>query len=167
MSTIRPEQAWHFFGILLFVLLFAVHRWTRSKGVFVAALWNLTGVILHESAHLVAGILLGAKPSSFSLIPSRTAAGWSLGSVRFTKINPFNAVPVALAPLVLTVVAWGVYQSWPLWFTPSLRSTLALYAALFVLLYNALPSRQDLRVACNWKSILLYGAASGLACWFA
>lgn len=160
------EQVWHFCGIMLFALLFAVNRWTSSRGIFIAALWNLTGVILHEFAHLVAGILLGAKPRGFSVLPTRTADDWSLGNVRFSSINSFNAVPVALAPLGLAVIAYVIYRSWPLWFTPSLSTILALYAVVFVLLYNSLPSRQDLWLACNWKSILLYGTAAGLACWF-
>ena len=61
------------------------------------------------------------------------------------------SLPSASPPL-----AWLVASNWFSWYRPSLTATLALYAALFVLLYNSLPSRQDLRVAFNWKSILIY-----------
>ena len=76
-------------------------------------------------------------------------------------------MPVALAPLGLTLIAWWLARHWHLWLRPSLVSTLALYAVMFLLLYNALPSRRDLRVACNGKSVILYALllAAGFWCW--
>jgi hypothetical protein len=159
------EQFWHFLGISLFLLLAAIHRWTRSKGIFIAAIWNLSGVILHELAHLSVGILLKAEPVGFSLIPHKTPTGWRLGTVSFRRINAFNAVPVALAPLCLAGTAFIIYRSWSLWFTPTLSSTIGLYVTMFILLYNALPSLQDLKIACNWKSMLLYGTTAATVFW--
>ena len=124
--------------------------------MLVCALWNLVGVILHESMHLIAGILFRAHPTGISLIPRRKGNQWRLGAVHFTHINPINAVPIALAPLVLIGIAYLAVLNWFHWFPSSLPATLGLYAALFILLYNALPSHQDLRIACNWKSLLLY-----------
>lgn len=149
-----------------FLLLVAVHRWSRRKGIFVAAIWNLTGVILHELAHLLAGLLFRARPTGFSLIPRRSESGWKLGSVTFAKINAFNAVPVALAPLGLAFAAHVVWQSWNLWFNSDFASTIWKYVVMFVLLYNAIPSGHDLKVACNWKSLLLYGSAVCVLSWF-
>ena len=79
---------------------------------------------------------------------------------------PLHVLPVALAPLGLAGIAWLVARSWFDWFRPSLPTTLALYAACFVLLYNALPSRQDLRVALNWKSLLLYVSLAAVVALF-
>ncbi len=155
---------WHICGIGLVIFLAAIHRRSRSSGIFVLALWNLAGVILHEMAHLLVGTVLGAEPKGMTLVPRREGSGWRLGSVSFSRITAFNAVPVALAPLGLAGVACLIARYWSAWFRASLATTLALYAACFVLLYNALPSRQDLRVACNWKSLLLYAAlAAGIA----
>jgi hypothetical protein len=157
---------WDACGIALLLLLFSVHRWAKRKGIFVAALWNLTGVVLHELAHLLAGMLFRAEPAGFSIVPRRGDTGWRLGQVTFRNINAFNAVPVALAPLGLAFAAYITWESWPLWFEPAFSSTIMLYAVMFVLLYNSAPSMQDLRVACNWKSLLLYGAAIAAICWF-
>ena len=150
----------------LFLVLAAIHRRTRSSGIFVVMLWNLSGVLLHESAHLLIGMLLRAQPSGMSLWPRRTGHGWRLGSVSFSRITALNAVPVALAPLGLAAVACLLADNWFLWWRPSLPATLALYAAVFILLYNALPSRQDLRIACNAKSILLYAALLAAVTWY-
>ncbi len=158
---VLPEQIashplWHLCGVTLFLVLAAINRRARSSGALVLVLWNLTGVILHEAAHLLVGLLLRARPTSVSLLPHREGDGWRLGSVSFRGITAFNAVPVALAPLGLVGVAYWLAIHWFTWQAPSLAVTLALYGCVFVLLYNALPSRQDLRLACTWRSLLLY-----------
>jgi hypothetical protein len=146
----------HAVGLCLFAALFAANRRVKSSGIFILALWNLTGVMLHEAAHLAAGILFRARPTAVSLIPRRDGNRWQLGSVRFARITAVNALPIALAPLALAGIAWLTAMNWFHWAPPTLASTLGLYATLFVLLYNALPSRQDLRVAANWQCLLLY-----------
>jgi hypothetical protein len=150
---------WHACGIMLVIALFLFIRSVRSSHIAVVCLIRLPGVVLHELAHFLIGILFLAKPGSFNLIPERCSDGrWTLGSVTFRRITAFNAVPIAFAPLGLLPVAYYLYRSWFNWLPPSLSNTLFLYATLFLLTYNALPSRQDVRVACNWKSVLLYGS---------
>ena len=147
---------WHILGICLFIVLCAVSRWANGAHIFVLALWNLVGVMLHEGAHLVAGVLFRARPTRVSLLPRRDGKYWRLGAVQFSHITAINAVPIALAPLTLAGIAWLVAQNWFYWAPSTLGATLGLYATVFVLCYNALPSRQDLRVAANWRSVLLY-----------
>jgi len=156
---------WHVCGICLFVLLVSIHRRARSSGILALALWNLAGVTLHELSHLMAGILLGARPRGFSLIPHRDGGYWRLGRVSFGRITAVNAVPVALAPLGLAVLAYWIARHWSDWYGHSPIATLALYAVLYLMLYNALPSRQDLRVACNPGSLLLYSLLA-LGAWY-
>ena len=156
---------WHVCGICLFVLLVSIQRRARSSGILALALWNLAGVTLHELSHLLAGILLGARPGGFSLIPHRDGRFWRLGRVGFGKITAVNAVPVALAPLGLVVLAYWVARHWFDWYGRSPIAILALYAVLYVMLYNALPSRQDLRVACNLRSLILYSLLA-LGAWY-
>jgi hypothetical protein len=143
--------------VALIISLFILQQRARSAGIFILALWNLLGVVLHELSHLLAGLLFRARPIGFSLIPERSGNSWRLGSVSFAGLNPFSALPVALAPLGLAGAAYVVADNWFNWFTPSLGSTLSLYATVYILLYNALPSVQDLKIACNWRTILLYG----------
>lgn len=166
MINAEDNLVWNACGAAVFLLLTVIHRWSRGKGMLVAALWNLSGVILHEVAHLLAGLLFRAQPVGFSLVPRRRCNGWVLGSVVFRKITALNAVPVALAPLGLVFVAYVVWQSWGLWFEPALSTTIWLFVLMFILLYNAAPSLQDLKVACNWKSLLLYGSGVFIGYWF-
>ncbi len=155
-ASAAQHPGWHLCGIGLFIALIALDRRANASGVFLLALWNLTGVLLHEFAHLLAGLIFRAQPTGISLIPRKAGNAWKLGSVSFNRITPFNAMPVALAPLSLVAIAYWVAINWFSWHAASLSTTLLLYALLFILLYNALPSRQDLRVAFNWKSLLLY-----------
>ena len=167
-TLVEQHPWWHVCGIGLFIVLAVIQRRASSSGILAMALWNLTGVILHEFAHLLAGLLFRARPSGFSLFPRREGHYWRLGSVSFSRITAVNAVPVALAPLGLAGLAYWVARNWSTWCKPSLPSTLALYATVYFLLYNSLPSRQDLRVACSWRSLLLYSllaAAIGYLTW--
>jgi hypothetical protein len=162
----EQHPLWHVCGIGLFILLAAIQRRASSSGILAMALWNLTGVILHELAHLLAGLLFRARPAGLSLFPRREGNFWRLGSVSFARITAFNAVPVAFAPLGLVGLAYWLARNWFTWCRPSLLATLALYAAVYLLLYNALPSSRDLRLACNWRSIVLYSLLAAVAWYF-
>jgi len=151
---------WHLCGLALVACLFFLDRTSKRGGIVAIFVWNLVGVFLHELAHLLVGILLCAKPSGFSLAPHRQGDSVQLGSVSFRGLNAFNSLPVGLAPLGLTVVAFYAFQNWMKWFTPTLFSTAGMYFASFVLVYNALPSWQDFKIAFGWKTVLLYGAAA-------
>jgi len=157
------EPWWHACGIMLVVSLYAIRRWASSTNIVVICLVALPGVALHETSHLILGLVFRARPCGFNLIPERNHhGGWTLGSVEFGRVTALNAVPIALAPLLLLALAYGLFSVWPSLFpSPTLLTTLWLYAAMFVLSYESIPSRQDIRVACNWKSVLLYGSAIG------
>lgn len=156
---------WHGCGILLAVAMLLVHRLARGAGIVAVCLVRLPGVVLHELAHLAVGILLRAGPSGFSLVPRRRGSGWALGSVSFRRVTAVNAVPIAFAPLGLIPLAWLLWRHWFAWLPATLANTLVLYAAVCLLVGNALPSRQDLRVAANWRSLLLYGSV-GVGSWY-
>jgi hypothetical protein len=156
---------WHIAGSALVFLLFVIRRSTRFTNIVVISLVELPGVILHEICHLIVGIIFMARPSGICLLPERNIqdGGWTLGTVGFNRITALNAVPIALAPLLLLGIAYELVIYWPtLIHSPSLLSTLGVYLALFVLSYDSIPSRQDIRIACNWKSVLLYGSIIGV-----
>lgn len=70
----------------------------RSFRLFAAFLF--IGVFIHETLHLITGAVLGAKPVGMSIIPKRGRQGtMELGSVSFSNITWYNALPLALAPL--------------------------------------------------------------------
>lgn len=157
---------WHGCGMLLAFAMLLAHRLSRGAGIVVVCLVRLPGVVLHELAHLAVGTLLRAGPCGFSLVPRRRGNGrWALGSVSFRRVTAVSALPVGLAPLGLVPLAWLLWRHWFTWLPATLQNTLLLYAAVCLLAGNALPSRQDLRVAANWRSLLLYGGIAGGA-WY-
>lgn len=159
------EPWWHIAGLAVVFLLIAFRRWARTSNIAIIFIASLVSVFLHELCHALVGSVLMAGLTGISLIPKRNYqdGGWTLGSVEFNRITAFNAVPIAFAPLLLPVLAYELIRFWPALFpVPSLSSTVGMYSAAFVLLYDCLPSRQDLRICCNWKSVLLYGSGIGV-----
>lgn len=123
-------------------------RMTRNITVY--ALLALPGTALHESAHALVGLLLGAKPCSFSLLPKSLGNNrWQLGSVSFTRLRWWNAPWVAMAPLLLAPLAiWGALH----YTAPAIESgqwltAFGLSALGAVVLQAAWPSQKDLEVA--------------------
>lgn len=67
-------------------------------------LFRLAGTICHEIAHFSVGMLTGASPQSFSIIPRRSGNSWRLGAVTLTNVRWYNAAPAALAPLLIMLI---------------------------------------------------------------
>lgn len=90
-------------GIALIVFL-SLHQFSRLHPVLgLLSTWPST--VLHELAHFVLALLLGAQPSSISVWPKRTGPHeWQLGSVTFVP-SFWTASWVALAPLGWAVLA--------------------------------------------------------------
>ncbi|NHZ64296.1 hypothetical protein [Massilia genomosp. 1] len=124
-------------------------------------LFTVAGTICHELAHFVAGLLTGARPASFTVIPRRVGRHWELGSVTLTRVRWYNAAPAALAPLVIVLlpfcVAWWRtrHQAWQ-FDTRDLLIALAL-APQFLSFW---PSMVDWRIALrSWPYLFIIGAA--------
>ncbi len=115
LATDMPRLAAH--GVLLLLMIATVLALRRWPAVYIATVWP--GTLAHETLHYLAGLLTGAKPVSFSVLPRRRLeGGWVLGSVAFARLRWWNSVPVGLAPLAL--VPAGVYvffhsTAWPGW----------------------------------------------------
>jgi hypothetical protein len=98
--------ALHLLAALLLVL--AILRLRRWPWLYAIAIWP--GTAAHELLHAVAGLLMGAKPVSMTLIPQRKPeGGWVLGSVMFARLRWWNSVPVGLAPLALVPAGGWVF----------------------------------------------------------
>jgi hypothetical protein len=132
----------------------------RSRtAIWKISLLALPGTIAHELSHLVLGILLFARPASFSIWPRREGNAYVLGSVAFRQIGLINGAFVTLAPLLLVlpayeclvfaIEAWDTanYPFWALWGFLSAN-----------LLFAATPSGTDLRL--GFPSIAFYASIS-------
>lgn len=107
--TTHLSLALHLLAALLLVLgILWLRRW---PWLYALSIWP--GTVAHELLHFIAGLLMGAKPVSLSVIPKRKLdGGWVLGSVLFARLRWWNSVPVGLAPLALVPVGgWVFWQS--------------------------------------------------------
>jgi hypothetical protein len=141
-------------------LALLIRALSRRYAVF--HVFTLAGTICHELAHLLAGLLTGARPASFTVIPRRSGRGWELGSVVLTRVRWYNAAPAALAPLLilgipLAVALWRTAPGWR--FEPA---DLGLAFLLAPQMLSFWPSAVDWKIAArSWPMLVLL--ASGLA----
>ncbi len=99
--------------------LLALRRW---PWIYMLSIWP--GTVAHETLHYTAGLLAGAKPVAFSVIPRRKLeGGWLLGSVAFARLRWWNSVPVGLAPLALMPAGGWVFLESTAWPLLSVQST--------------------------------------------
>ena len=131
--------------------------------MFMCALINMPGTILHEAMHFIVGLLLNAKPCNFTLFPRRNENGYVMGSVGFTNITFYNAIPSSMAPLMLLPIGFYLNR----YFLPNMTPTFTNYV-LYVLLQtiiieNALPSSADFKVARMYFLGIVMYAAIGVA----
>mgnify|MGYP000483435362 CR=1 FL=1 len=96
-------------------LAIVIRALARSHPLFF--LFTVLGTVSHELAHFVAGLVTGARPASFTVIPRRVGQHWELGSVMLTRVRWYNAAPAALAPLLvillpLAVAWWRTRPGW-------------------------------------------------------
>lgn len=147
-----------FYLILLVIILVHLKNATY-KSMFLCALINMPGTILHETMHFIVGLLLNAKPCNFTLFPRRNENGYVMGSVGFTNITFYNAIPASMAPLMLLPIGFYLNR----YFLPNMAPTFTNYV-LYVLLQtiiieNALPSSADFKVArMYFLGIIMYTA---------
>ena len=136
-----------------------------QKQFFHIALIGFPGVLMHESMHLIVGLVLLAKPVSFNLIPHRTANSWQFGSVSFRGLNLFNAAPVAYAPLLLLGIAWLLFNHWmlPMFLAQRYLEWLLSGYLIACALFSSLPSTTDIKV--GGRSTLCW-AVIGIGGWW-
>lgn len=145
-----------FFLILLVVVLLHLKNATY-KSMFLCALINIPGTILHELMHFVVGLIFNACPKNFSIIPKKGNGGYVMGSVCFANIKFYNAIPAAMAPVLLLPVGFYVNR----YLLPLIQPNFINYV-LYVLLQtiiieNAMPSATDFKVAkMYFTGVVLY-----------
>ena len=151
-----------FYLILMVILLVHLKRYTY-KSMFMAALINIPGTLLHELMHFTVGLLLNARPCNFTILPQRSIEGYVMGSVGFRNMSFYNAVPSALAPLLLLPVGFYINR----YVLPELEPTFAnciLYMlGQTIIIENAMPSHTDFKVAGMYKSGVILYSIIGIA----
>ncbi len=154
-----PRLAALVFALLAFALQHALRR-----RVLLWAILTLPATLLHELAHLAVGLVTGARPSSFNLLPRRIdATRWRLGYVGFTRLRWWNGGAVALAPLaglpVLGLLARPV-ASVPA--TLTLAASAATGVVIVWMLIAIAPGLTDWTLAARcWPSAIVFLTAWG------
>ena len=117
-----------------------------------------------EAVHGLVGLLLFAKPRSFSIVPKRQGDTWVLGSVGFTNLNIWNAAPVAFCSSVDARFGWPLFQylMLPSFLTSNYLIWLASGYVVACFLFSCMPSTTDFEVGA--LSGLMYGCI-GFGVW--
>lgn len=129
--------------------------------------FSAVGTLCHELAHFSVGLLLGADPTGFSIIPRRQGRTWELGSVTFANLRWYNAAPAALAPLLvllvpLAVAWWRTRGAWR--FGPADLALTLLLAPQFLSFW---PSPVDWRLAArSWPWLVIIMVTAIAMFWF-
>lgn len=151
------------FYLILLVVFLTRLKYATYSSMWVSALVNVPGTLLHETMHFLVGGFLNARPCNFTVLPRQNIDGdYVMGSVGFRNITFYNAVPAALAPLLLLPIGFYINR----YFLPLMQPTFFNYV-LYVLLQtiiveNAIPSRTDFCVAGKFFSgIVLYAVLFG------
>ncbi len=149
--------------VLVYLAGLAAMLWVLNqakRSFWLCALLALPGTLCHEACHWLVGQLLNAQPVHFTVLRRREGHGFVLGAVAFRHLRWYNAFFVGLAPLLLLPLAYGLLL-WRLGSQPVLGWSEAAFLFLLAnLVFAALPSWQDLRIAARspvgW--LLLVGA---------
>ena len=133
--------------VLIVLVLFLAHlKAVTYSSMFLTALVNVPGTFLHETAHFTVGLLLNAKPTSFSLFPVKQGDTYVTGSVGFRNLHFYNALPSAMAPLMLLPAAYFFDK----YFFDREHVTVIGYIVYVLLqpiiIENALPSPADFKI---------------------
>mgnify|MGYP006891164054 CR=1 FL=1 len=145
-------------------LLLALFVRIKCRSFRLCAAFMFFGVFVHETLHLITGAILGARPVGMSVIPRRGQQGtMELGSVCFSNITWYNALPLAIAPLfglplAAAVAYWRTLEGWTfLWIDPPI------WIALASVLISCWPSSTDSRISLqSWP---IYLGAVGYIAW--
>lgn len=138
-------------------ILALVGRMFAGHGLASTSLILFVGVFVHECLHFLVGALLNAKPTHFSVFPKEEGGRYQLGHVCFANLRWYNAIWVAMAPLlgVLLFAEWRVNATEEFTFVAADIPALIVIAQV---LLSSIPSAQDFRIALrSWPLILLMG----------
>jgi len=163
LEALRTTSGVLYVGAVL-VLLGVMFALRRLMPVFFLAVFPAT--LAHELTHLGAALLLNGKPAGFRLIPQRSNNGYVLGAVRCANVRWYNGLFIGLAPLALLVVAVAL-MGWRVRGHVAINGSEVLWVyAIACLVYAAIPSWQDIKVALAslWWLIAL-GAVVVWFCW--
>jgi hypothetical protein len=170
VASALPPWGCDLAGMLLYLvpsLALAFLIWIVTAAHPVFFIFSAAGTVCHELAHFAVGLLTGAEPINFSIIPRRAGRSWELGSVTFANLRWYNAAPAALAPFLvllvpLAVAWWRTRGDWT--FGPADLALTLLLAPQFLSFW---PSPVDWKLARrSWPYLVIIFTTLILLYWF-
>lgn len=146
------------FYLILLVIILMRFKYATYSSMWMSALVNIPGTFLHELMHYLVGSLLNARPVNFTIFPQRNLDGdYVMGSVGFSNITFYNAVPSAMAPFLLLPIAFYINRyALPL-MAPTFFNYILYVLLQTIIIENAIPSGADFKVAGMFlRGLLLY-----------
>ncbi|MBE6451303.1 MAG: hypothetical protein E7016_05000 [Alphaproteobacteria bacterium] len=146
------------FLMIVFVIVLLKFKYATYSSLWLSALINIPGTVLHETMHFLVGLFTNARPTSFDLIPRKDGFGnYVMGSVGFRNVTSYNAIPSALAPLILLPIGYWLNM----WYFANVNISLLNYVFYILLqtiiIENAVPSSTDFKVAFSYPiGVVLY-----------
>lgn len=141
---------------LIYIAISTVTWSTIARFVGHRALFRLVllpGTLLHELTHFIIGVLTNAQPNSFSIIPNHT----KLGSVSFTHLTWYNAIPTTLAPLLgLASISVAAIHNLPQDIQRFTPQNLYILVLLSPMVYACWPSSVDWRLSLRGWPIYVF-----------
>ncbi len=150
------------FFMILFVIILLKFKYATYSSLWLSALINVPGTILHETMHFLVGLFTNARPTSYDLIPKKDGFGnYIMGSVGFRNITSYNAIPSALAPLFLLPIGYWLNIYYFENFNVNIFNYIIYIFIQTIIIENAVPSSTDFKVAFSYPlGILIYGFAA-------
>jgi len=147
------------FFMILFVIILLKFKYATYSSLWLSALINVPGTILHETMHFLVGLFTNARPTSYDLIPKKDGFGnYIMGSVGFRNITSYNAIPSALAPLFLLPIGYWLNIYYFENFNVNIFNYIIYIFIQTTIIENAVPSSTDFKVAFSYPlGILIYG----------
>lgn len=155
-TLLNNINIWHLTIVdFAFIGLFFKLRERFMNSIMGVWIFYFLGTFLHEMAHFLVALVLGAKPKFPFLFPKKDFDGSTiLGRVETASVKWYNGFPIAIAPLSLFVVAFILQRYYFSYFDFSFLSTLFYFYLLIVLIDSAIPSSQDIRIAVSGLNLL-------------
>ena len=146
-----------FYLILLVIILVRLKYGTYSS-MWLSAIINIPGTILHELMHFIVGLALNAKPVNFTVLPKKDSYGnYVMGSVGFTNMTFYNAIPSAMAPLLLLPIGFYVNRYALPVMEPSIGNYILYVLLQTIIIENSIPSSADFKVSrLYFSGVILY-----------
>src|SRR5574344_1788985 len=94
------------FLLIFLVIVLSSIKHSSYKNIWTTASIKSLGTFFHASPHFLVVLILNAKPTSFTLFPKKENGYYVMGSVGFRNICWYNAIPSAMAPLLLIIVGY-------------------------------------------------------------